>query len=282
MSIICKDLTYIYMPGSPFEAIAIDGISLEIADGEFVGLIGHTGSGKTTLIQHFNGLLKPTSGSVMVAGINTAQSKLHELRKKVGLVFQFPEYQLFEETIYKDVAFGPKNMGCSDEEIDQRVSYAMEAVGLNLAELHGHSPFELSGGQQRRLALAGVLAMRPEILVLDEPTAGLDPGGREDILNLLNQLRSTCTIIMISHDMDVIARMCDRVLVMSKGKLIMNGTPKAVFSQPDKLREVDLGCPISVLLAEKIKQKGYDLEDTPLSIQQLQDLILQRLGKGAV
>ena len=222
MSIIAKDLNYTYGQGSPFETKALNSVSLEINDGEFVGLIGHTGSGKSTLIQHLNGLLHPTSGQVFVDGVDISEKgmNLKEIRRRVGLVFQYPEHQLFEETVYKDVAFGPKNIGIGSSEIDKTVKWAISEVGLDYDEVKDKSPFELSGGQRRRVAIAGVLSMRPEVMILDEPTAGLDPKGRDEILSEVNKLNKQegITVILVSHSMEDVAKLADKLIVMNKGR----------------------------------------------------------------
>ena len=228
-----ENLNYIYNPNTPFEKKALDNINLEINQGEFIGLIGHTGSGKSTLVQHLNRLLKPTSGKIIIDGVDITnkEANLKEIRQKVGLVFQYPEHQLFEETIYKDIAFGPKNLGLNEEQVRERVKEAMELVGLDYEELKDRSPFELSGGQKRRVAIAGVLAMKPKILVLDEPTAGLDPRGRDEILGEIQQLyeKENMTIILVSHSMEDIAKLVNRILVMHRGKVVIDGKTRDVF-----------------------------------------------------
>ncbi len=241
-----KNLCHVYSAGTPFEHDALKDISFCVEKGEFIGIIGHTGSGKSSLIQHLNGLLKPTSGEVWINGKNiwSDRALTHKSRFQVGLVFQYPEYQLFEETVYKDIAFGPKNMHLSDEEIDRRVREAAGFVGIG-PELLEVSPFELSGGQKRRVAIAGVIAMEPEVLILDEPTAGLDPEGREEIMSNIELYRSqrNATIIMVSHSMSDIARMADRILVMNDAQLVMDGTPEDIFSQTQKLMDMGLDIP---------------------------------------
>ena len=234
MPVVIKNLTHIYAPGTPFEKKALDNITLSIQDGEFVGLIGHTGSGKSTLIQHINALMQPTSGKVIVNGIDTSAPKSGlEIRKSVGLVFQYPEYQLFEETIEKDVAFGPRNLGLDEEEIKKRVSHALDLVGIDEA-LYTNSPFDLSGGQKRRVAIAGVLAMKPQILILDEPSAGLDPAGRADMRKLIKDIKNEgVTVVMVSHSMDDVSKMCDRIIVMNKGTIALDGTPREVFKHTE-------------------------------------------------
>ncbi len=263
MSLELKHLTYTYSAGSAFESVAIKDVSLTIEDGEFVCIVGHTGSGKSTLVQHFNGLLKPTSGQVLVDGedMNGKDVDKRRIRQKVGLVFQYPEYQLFEETVAKDIAFGPKNLGLAPEEIDRRVRRAMELVHLDYDKYAERSPFELSGGQMRRVAIAGVLAMEPKVLVLDEPAAGLDPHGRDRILNMIRDLHSQggVTVVMVSHSMDDCARLATQMVVMSKGELVTTGTPREIFAQQDMMASIGLGVPQAALLCLKLREKGIDL-----------------------
>jgi len=254
----CKNLTHTYNAGSVFEKKALDNVSLTITKGEMAAIIGHTGSGKSTLIQHLNALLKPTSGKVLLNNedIHADKAKLKSIRQRVGLVFQYPEHQLFEPTVYKDVSFGPIKMGLPKEEIDERVRGALAIVGVGEA-LYEKSPFELSGGQKRRVAIAGVLAMRPEILVLDEPTAGLDPGGKDEILHQIKQMHEQLgiTVILVSHSMEDVARLCDKIYVMNKGSLMCEGTPAEVFTQGDLLKSVGLDIPqISRLFLELHKK----------------------------
>jgi energy-coupling factor transport system ATP-binding protein len=260
MPIEIRELKYIYGQGTPFEKVALDNLSLKIEDGEFVGLIGHTGSGKSTLIQHINRLIKPYSGQVIVDGqdINGDSRDLKKLRQNVGLVFQYPEHQLFEMTVYKDVAFGPTNMGLAQDEIDKRVRQSLKMVGFDDEDIFDISPFELSGGQKRRVAIAGVLAMSPKVLILDEPTAGLDPKGRDDILNEIKHLHETTniTIILVSHSMEDIARYVDRIIVMDKGKVEMDGTAREVFRHIDKLEKMGLGVPQVTYLMRALEDKG--------------------------
>lgn len=258
MRIQLDHVTHTYQPGSPFQATAIRDVSLEIREGEFLALIGHTGSGKSTLAQHINGLLRPTQGQVLIDGrdIHGKDYNKKELRQKVGLVFQYPEHQLFEETVSKDIAFGPKNLGLSEEEIRERVREAIERVGLP-PEIGERSPFELSGGQMRRVALAGVLAMRPETLILDEPAAGLDPLSRQSMLELIRQLHSQgTTIMMVSHSMDDVARVATRVVVMEKGALAMDGTPEEIFARPAELEKMGLDVPAVCRLGMLLRDKG--------------------------
>lgn len=247
MSIRVENLSHIYMPGTPMESPALEGISLEIKDGEFVGLIGETGSGKSTLVQHFNGLLKPTAGKVYVDDIDIGLKgrSLKEIRRRVGLVFQYPEHQLFEETVFADIAYGPGNMGLKGDSLTRRVQEAMEMVGIDYDELKDRSPFELSGGQMRRVAMAGVLAMKPEILILDEPTAGLDPRGREEILQQIKELHQEygLTVVLVSHSMEDVARLVERLLVMHRGRLVLSGPTRKIFAQGKELRKMGLGVP---------------------------------------
>ena len=263
MPIQVEHLTHTYMPGSPFSAVALNDVSLTIEDGELIGLLGHTGSGKTTLVQHLNGLIKPTSGRVVVDGLDLTQKgvSLLEVRKKVGLVFQYPEYQLFEETVAKDIAFGPRNMGLDAEEIDRRVRGAMQQVGLNYDEVAERSPFELSGGQMRRVAIAGVLAMRPRVLILDEPTAGLDPAGRNSILRMIRELHAAggLTVVMVSHNMDDISSLATRLVVMSRGRMVLTGTPREVFQHRELLSSIGLGIPQAAELTQRLIAEGYPL-----------------------
>ena len=280
MSVIVKNLTYIYDEGMPFASKAIDDISFEIKDNDFVGLIGHTGSGKSTLIQHLNGLLKPSSGEIIVNGFNITDKDLNltEIRKRVGIVFQYPEYQLFEETVEKDIAFGPGNLGLDEEEISKRVRKSMEAVGLDYETYKDKSPFDLSGGQKRRVAIAGVIAMNPEVLILDEPTAGLDPGGRDEIFNLIKKLHrdNNITIILSSHSMDDMAKLAQTIIVMNHGKIEFMGTPREVFtSHAARLREIGLDEPQELELATKLRNKGFDIRPDVLTVEEIKDEILK-------
>ena len=266
MSISVRNLNYIYNPGMPGETVALNDVSFDVADGTILGIIGHTGSGKSTLLQHLNGLIKPTSGDVFIDGecITDGKTKMTDIRRKVGLVFQYPEYQLFEETVRKDVAFGPKNLGLSEEEQEERVKRAIGLVGLDYEEIKDLSPFELSGGMKRRVAIAGVIAMDPKILILDEPTAGLDPSAHRDILSMVRRIHDEMGIILIfvSHNMGDIAEMSDRVMVMSDGKIALEGTPAEVFSQGDKLAEMGLGVPPAREIADLINRRvpGFSSE----------------------
>ena len=258
-----KDLTHIYSVGTPFEHKALDQVSFSVERGEFIGIIGHTGSGKSTLMQHLNGLLKPTSGSVSLDGVDIWSDKAvtRQARFRVGLVFQYPEYQLFEETVYKDIAFGPKNMKLSAEEIDRRVREAANFVGITQEQLEV-SPFDLSGGQKRRVAIAGVIAMEPEILILDEPTAGLDPVGREEILANIESYRraKNATIMMVSHSMNDVARLTDRLLVMNGAQLAMDGTPQQIFCRAEELVDMGLSIPEVTQVFLRLKQMGLPVE----------------------
>ena len=257
-----ENLHHVYSAGTPFEHIALDDVSFSIDRGEFVGIIGHTGSGKSTLIQHLNGLLKPTSGKIILDGQDILSDKqlTRQSRFRVGLVFQYPEYQLFEETVYKDIAFGPKNMKLSVDEIDRRVREAASFVGITEEQLQV-SPFDLSGGQKRRVAIAGVIAMEPEVLILDEPAAGLDPEGREEILKNIEAYRQVknATIIMVSHSMTDVARLTDRLLVMNGAKLVMDGTPEAVFARADELVEMGLDIPEITRVFQNLSKMGLDI-----------------------
>lgn len=265
MSIEIKNLSHIYMKDTVFEHKALNDVSLTIDDGEFIGLIGHTGSGKSTLIQHLNALLKPTSGTIIIDDLDiTAKGvSMKKIRQAVGLVFQYPEHQLFEETVYKDVAFGPMNLGLTQQEIEERVKEAIALVGLNYDKIKDLSPFELSGGQKRRVAIAGVLAMQPKVLVLDEPTAGLDPKGRDEILGEIKNLhdKQGITVILVSHSMEDIANLVDRIIVMSKGQVILTGAPEEVFKQAELLQNIGLGVPQVTQLANELRKHDLDIND---------------------
>lgn len=279
MSIKIENLTHIYSPNGPFEKKALDNVSLEINDGDFVAIIGHTGSGKSTLIQHMNGLERATSGKIFIDGVDiTAKDiKLTDIRKKVGLVFQYSEYQLFEETIEKDIAFGPTNLKLSQDEINNRVKKAMNMVGLDYEIYKDKSPFDLSGGQKRRVAIAGVIAMEPKVLILDEPTAGLDPKGRDDILSQIRQLHDKygMTIVLVSHSMEDVAKLAEKVIVMNKGKVVLTGTPKEVFKKVDILEEIGLGVPQVTYLMRALIDKGFNVSDEAYTIEQAKEEILK-------
>lgn len=286
MSIVIKNLTYIYNEGMPFASKALDDISFEIQDRDFVGIIGHTGSGKSTLIQHLNGLLKPSSGEIYINDFNITDPELNltEIRKRVGVVFQYPEYQLFEETVEKDIAFGPTNLGLDEAEVKKRVKDSMEAVGLKYEEYKEKSPFELSGGQKRRVAIAGVIAMNPEVLILDEPIAGLDPGGRDEIFELIKTLHRehNITIILSSHSMDDMAKLAKTIIVMNHGKIEFMGTPREVFnSNAIRLKEIGLDIPQTIELAIKLRERGFNIRQDILTIDEAKEEILRVMrGKG--
>lgn len=279
-----ENINYIYQQGMPFERQALYDVNVEIEDGSLVALIGHTGSGKSTLIQHFNALVKPTSGKIIINGIDVTAPKadLRLVRKTVGLVFQYPEHQLFEETVYKDIAFGPKNMGFSDEEIDKRVRESAALVGLKEKHLT-RSPFDLSGGQKRRVAIAGVLAMNPKVLILDEPTAGLDPKGRDEILATIKKLHEEnkeMIIIFVSHSMEDVAKTAERVIVMNDGHVEMQGTVAEVFAQAEHLQKIGLNVPQVTLLTDKLRLAGYDLPEHIYTVKYAADAIKKLIGGG--
>lgn len=282
MSIEVRNLRHTYNPGMPGETLALDDVSLEVRDGEILGIIGHTGSGKSTLLQHLNGLLRPDSGEVYVDGrcITDGTIKLVEIRRKVGLVFQYPEYQLFEETVAKDVAFGPKNLGLSDEEIEKRCREAISIVGLDYEEIKDSSPFELSGGQKRRVAIAGVVAMKPKVLILDEPTAGLDPTAHREILNMIRRIHEEMGIIIIfvSHNMGDVAEMSDRIIVMNHAKVALSGTPREVYAHADELDEMGLGVPPVTEILRKIKSEIPDFASTALTPDDAAEDILRYIA----
>lgn len=279
MSILIENLSYIYMKGTPFEKIALDDINLKIDDGEFVGIIGHTGSGKSTLVQHFNGLLKPSSGKVIINGIDASGKNLKELRQMVGLVFQYPEHQLFEETVYKDIAFGLMKQGIAGQEADARIREAAAAVGLKEVSLE-KSPFELSGGQKRRAAIAGTLVLKPSILVLDEPTAGLDPAGRDEIFNIIRDLHASThiTIILVSHSMEDIARLVDRVVVMNDGRIDMDGSVQEVFVNIERLENIGLSAPQISYLMKRLKAVEPGINDRIFSVEAAKAELLKYLN----
>ncbi len=278
-----KNINYIYNPETPFETKALDNINLKIDSGEFIGLIGHTGSGKSTLVQHLNGLIKPSSGEIYFRDLDLMDknTNMQKVRQKVGLVFQYPEYQLFEETIYKDIAFGPKNLELDEEEVDRRVRKAMKLVGLDIEEFGERSPFELSGGQKRRVAIAGVLAMEPEVLILDEPTAGLDPKGRDEILAEIESLykNEDLTIILVSHSMEDIARLAKRVIVMHQAKIVMDGETREIFKNIDKLQSLDLGIPQIMSFMKKYHDLGHDVRYDILTVEEAKTEILNYLRR---
>lgn len=277
MSIQVDDLCYTYGEGTALERQALKHVSFEIKDGEFVGLIGHTGSGKSTLIQHLNGLIKPTSGDIKYNGVSIYSQgyKLKDLRSKVGLVFQYPEYQLFEADVFTDVCFGPKNLGLSQEEIEKRARHALKLVGLD-EKYYKQSPFELSGGQKRRVAIAGVLAMRPEMMILDEPTAGLDPQGRDEILGQIERLNREhgLTILVVSHSMEDMARYVDRVMVMNDGVKMFDDTPREVFRHYKELEKIGLAAPQITYIVQGLRERGIPIDDTITTVEEARDAIM--------
>lgn len=279
-----KNLTHVYSEGMPYETPALTDISFDIEPGQFIGIIGHTGSGKSTMVQHLNGLLKAKSGQILLEGVDitSKEVKMRDVRRKVGLVFQYPEYQLFEETVRKDVAFGPLNLGLSQEEADERVEEAIGLVGLAYDEICDRSPFELSGGQKRRVAIAGVIAMKPQVLILDEPTAGLDPKAHEDILSMVKKIHKdeNNAIVLISHNMQDIAKLCDKVIVMDRGKIALEGTPEEVFSQEAFLESLGLALPPAAALMNRLKDAGLEIHGTPLTPSQAEEELVRLLGEG--
>lgn len=284
MTIKIKDLSHVYSPNSPFEIKALEDINLTIEDGEFIGLIGHTGSGKSTLIQHLNGLLRPTQGKIEIDGddILSKAVSLKKIRQKVGLVFQYPEHQLFEETVYKDISFGPKNLGLAEVDIEKRVKEAMDVVGLDYDSIKDRSPFDLSGGQRRRAAIAGVLAMKPNVLILDEPTAGLDPKGRDEILGQISRLykKNNMTIILVSHSMEDIARLVKRLIVMHKGKIAMDDSPREVFKRVEELEDMGLALPQITYFMRAYKNKVKDIRDDVITVDEAKEEILKYLRRN--
>ena len=284
MSIQVKNLKHIYEKGMPTESVALEGVSFEVEDGELLGIIGHTGSGKSTLLQHLNGLLKPDEGTIVIGGVDiTAPGvSMVEIRKRIGLVFQYPEYQLFEETVAKDVAFGPRNLGLADSEIEERVREALELVGLDYEDMKDRSPFELSGGQKRRVAIAGVIAMRPEVLILDEPTAGLDPKAHKDVLKMIEDVHGKTgnITVLVSHNMADIANLSDKVLVIDSGRVVTMGTPEEVFSKRDELSSVVLDLPPITCLTEALRERGFKIRETILSVEDAADEIAEYLKAG--
>ena len=273
-----EELSHIYSKGTPFEKTALSGINLHIGQGEMIGLIGHTGSGKSSLIQHLNALLQPTDGHVTIDGvdINSSKAARRDVRFRVGLVFQYPEYQLFEETVFQDIAFGPRNMKLSEEEIKNRVLEAADFAGVE-ERLFERSPLELSGGQKRRIAIAGVIAMRPEVLILDEPTAGLDPEGSRMILNNVARYReaSGATVMIVSHNMDDMARIAERLVVLANGQIVMDGSPAEIFARPEKLKELGLDIPAATELALALRKRGVPLQGTIYTHEQLKAALLE-------
>ena len=278
-----ESLRHVYSRGTPFEKVALDNVTLDIPAGQYLALLGHTGSGKSTLIQHLNGLLAPTSGKVLFDGLDIHRSKeaLRDIRFRVGLVFQYPEYQLFEETVYRDIAFGPKNMGLSESELDEHVRLGARFAGVD-ESLFEASPLELSGGQKRRIAIAGVMAMEPEVLVLDEPIAGLDPAGCRSLLKNIKEYHRTTgsTVILVTHDMDVAASEAERLIVMQRGTVALTGTPEEVFSRPEELRAMGLDIPDAAALAQALREKGGELPESIYTPRYLARTLLSRRGGG--
>jgi len=281
MPIIVENLTHIYMKGMPYEKKALDNINLKIDDGEFVAIIGHTGSGKSTLVQHFNGLLKPTSGRVIIDNIDITTKDLKQLRRNVGMVFQYPEHQLFDETVYKDISFGLQKMGLSKEEMDRRIHSAASVLGID-DDMLQKSPFELSGGQKRRVAIAGVIVMQPKVLIMDEPAAGLDPSGRDEIFNLILNLHKerNMTIIMISHDMEEVAKLVDRIIVMNQGRIEMDGKVSEVFKDIERLEKIGLSAPRITYLMRKLKKKIPYINDNIYTVEQAKKEILRYIKEN--
>ena len=280
MPIEVENLTHVYNDGTSMGRKALDNVSFKIDDGEFVAIIGHTGSGKSTLIQHLNALTKPTSGRVLLDGedINVDKSKLKQIRQKVGLVFQYPEYQLFEMTVFKDVCFGPENMGLSEEKVKKRAVRALNLVGLD-ESYYEKSPFELSGGQKRRAAIAGILAMGPKVLVLDEPTAGVDPKGRNEILGAINNMHNETglTVILVSHSMEDVARLADRIIVLNNGKVALMGTPREVFSKVNELEEMGLAAPQTSYVMKGLKEKGINVPEDIYTVEEASEVLYDLL-----
>ena len=282
MSIKLEHVSYVYSEGNAFERKALDDISLEIPDGQFIGIIGHTGSGKSTLIQHLNGLLKATSGIISYNGENIYQEgyDMRALRSKVGLVFQYPEHQLFEVDVFSDVCFGPKNLGLSQEEVESRAKKALSQVGMS-EKYYKKSPFELSGGQKRRVAIAGILAMHPDVLILDEPTAGLDPKGRDEILDQIAFLQKErrITVILVSYSMEDVAKYVDRIIVMNDGKAVYDDTPKQVFQQYRELETMGLAAPQVTYVVKGLEEKGWDIDTTATTVEEAKEAILKAWKK---
>lgn len=281
MPIEVRNITHVYSKGMPEESVALSHVSFHVDDGCFLGIIGHTGSGKSTLLQHLNGLLKPDDGQIIVDGVDITdpKTKMVDIRKKVGLVFQYPEYQLFEEDVKTDVAFGPKNLGLSEEEIDRRVRESIELVGLNYEEIKDVSPFDLSGGQKRRVAIAGVIAMRPKVLILDEPTAGLDPKAHRELMDTIVEIHDTISsiVILVSHDMNDVARLAEKVLVMENGRLAMEGAPEEIFAEGDALEEMGLGLPDVADLIHELKKCGIEVHEGIFSPEEAAEDIAKAL-----
>ena len=284
MSVQVKNIFHTYNKSNPDAKIALKDVNFSINEGEILGVIGHTGSGKSTMLQHLNGLLKPDSGQIIIGDIDITDEKVKmtEIRKRVGLVFQYPEYQLFEETVAKDVAFGPKNLGMPDEEIDITVRKSLEMVGLSYDEIADRSPFELSGGQKRRVAIAGVIAMKPEVLILDEPTSGLDPYAHQEVLNMIRKIHkeSTGIIIFVSHNMRDVANMSDKVLVMDRGSVVAFDTPDEIFKKRDMLRNIGLSTTPSAVLFDKLDERGIHIETDAVRIDDVEEALFGYLTGG--
>jgi len=284
MSIILSDITYVYMKKTPYEKIAIKNINIEIKQGEFVGIIGHTGSGKSTLLQHFNGLLQPTTGTVSVDGqdLNVKGAAAQTAKRRVGMVFQYPEHQLFEETVYDDIAFGPRNIDIGEEEVAVRVKKAMDFVGLDYNEFAKRTPFQLSGGQMRRVAIAGVIALEPTYLILDEPSAGLDPRGRDEIFGQIIKMhqQTGITVVLVSHNMEDVARMANRLIVMNNGQVSLDGSPTDIFSEcQTQLKEAGVDVPPLTLLMDKFNQRGLAVDHTVVAMDTATESVLAALGR---
>lgn len=283
MSIKAENIKYIYSDGTPFKTVALDNVNFEVTSGEFLAVIGHTGSGKSTLIQLLNGLEMPTSGQIIVNGevVGENKKRLKNIRQTVGLVFQYPEYQIFEETVEKDVAFGPMNLNLAEEEIKYRVKESLELVGFNYEKIKDLSPFEMSGGQKRRVAIAGVLAMKPEYLILDEPTAGLDPAGRNEIFSQIKNLheKSGVTVVLISHSMEDVASLADRIVVLYKGKVHMMGTPKEIYSNSKELENIGLGVPQIAKIVSELRKKGFNIKSDIISVKEAKKEILEEIRR---
>ncbi len=279
MLIEARDLSYTYMPGTPFQVDALKKVNMSIARGEFVGVIGETGSGKSTLVQHFNGLLKPTGGELLVEGKNIweGNTNLRTLRSRVALLFQYPEHQLFEETVFKDVAFGPRNLGMSEAELEQRVRFGLASMGLDFDTYRERSPFHLSGGEKRRVAMAGIMAMRPEVVVLDEPTAGMDPAGRLKFMEQVSRLHreENLTVILVTHNMEEIARLAEKLFVFYRGELVMQGLPAEVFKSVDLIRETGLEIPVLSDLLQQLLRKGKDIRTDLFTVPEVAEEILR-------
>ncbi|ADY55636.1 Sulfate-transporting ATPase [Syntrophobotulus glycolicus DSM 8271] len=281
MSIKVENLSHVYAEGTPNETVALDCVSFEISDNEFVGIIGHTGSSKSTLIQHINGLLKPKSGRIVINDIDIFDKGvvINDIRRKIGLVFQFPEYQLFADTVYHDIAFGPQNLGLSEAETENRVKEAISLVALDYEEIKDRSPFELSGGQKRKVAIAGVIAMKPEILILDEPTAGLDPKAHKEILQMLKQVHvaEKNITILVSHNMGDVAEFADKIIVMDKGKVALTGSPSEVYQEADLIESIGLGLPPAMVLLRKLKKRGKNVNTSAMTVDDVEKELFQLL-----